>query len=221
MGPASGTTLRSRFQAMSPILMPADGDRDRIAAFEAVFDAYWPRVLAYALRRIANAADAEDIAAETFVVAWRRLAELPGGAATLPWLYAVTRRIVANQPRRNERLTRLRFRLRAESSAPSAATSAESPAALTALGRLRRDDQEILKLLAWEELTHAQIAHVLGLSPNAVAIRVHRARARFADVLRAVNQEEKLEDVKGSGASRTHTQPEGSVTGRDPRENAR
>jgi len=48
---------------------------------------------------------------------------------------------------------------------------------------LRSDEQELLRLWAWEDLTPAEIAVVLGITPNAVSIRLHRARGRLADVL--------------------------------------
>jgi RNA polymerase sigma-70 factor (ECF subfamily) len=52
-----------------------------------------------------------------------------------------------------------------------------------ALSTLRAEDQELLRLSAWEDLTPSEIAIVLGLTPNAVRIRLHRARGRFAAAL--------------------------------------
>ena len=59
----------------------------------------------------------------------------------------------------------------------------EHAAVLSAVGRLGPGDAELLQLLAWEQLSHAQAAVVLGCSVNAVAIRLHRARHRLADEL--------------------------------------
>lgn len=77
---------------------------------------------------------------------------------------------------------------------------------MEALARLRPDDQELLRLIAWDDLTHAEAAAVLGISANAVAIRLHRARRRFAEQL-----------VKGSSATRTSVLVKGS-TARDHKE---
>ncbi|MEO7229495.1 MAG: sigma-70 region 4 domain-containing protein, partial [Candidatus Limnocylindrales bacterium] len=71
---------------------------------------------------------------------------------------------------------------------------------IVALARLRPGDQEVLRLVAWEDLDHAQIATVLGITANAVAIRLHRARQRFATTLAEVESERGL---KGSARSRT------------------
>ncbi len=66
------------------------GDMD----FAALYEIHHARVLAYALRRTRTVADAEDAAAETFVVAWRKRASIP--ADPLPWLYGIARRVLAN-----------------------------------------------------------------------------------------------------------------------------
>lgn len=58
-----------------------------------------------------------------------------------------------------------------------------------ALARLRPADQEVLRLAAWEECTTAEIADVLGCTPNAAAVRLHRARARLRRAYAAVQQE--------------------------------
>jgi len=54
---------------------------------------------------------------------------------------------------------------------------------------MRVNDQELLRLWAWEELTPGQIAAVLGTTPNAVSIRLHRARGRLANLLQAQRKE--------------------------------
>lgn len=183
------------------------GTRDR--DFAAMFQAHHAQVLAYALRRTATPADAEDVAAETFVVAWRRRDSIPTDA--LPWLYGVARRVLANQRRSTMRRLRLVARWRPEP-APVMAGESDGPAQ-AALARLRPDDQELLRLVAWEELSHAQIATVLGVSVNAVAIRLHRARRRFENEFRRLHS-----DVKGSADDRTSGWVKGTLSRRIPEE---
>lgn len=185
------------------------------AAFDALFERHQRRILAYAIRRTTTVSDAEDVAADTFAVAWRRRADIP--ADELPWLYGVARRILANHRRARERRVRLWDRIAAADPRPQGGHAPEAQPALAAMARLRPDDQELLALVAWEELTHAQIAEVLAVSPNAVAIRLHRARARFAAELGRVPEQH----VKGSATARTHRSVRGRITGRLRREETR
>ena len=159
-------------------------------------------MLAYALRRSRGEADAEDAVAETFAVAWRRIGDLPDGEGALPWLLAIARRVLANQHRGSRRWGALIDRLRAQPRPVLITTPSPASPAIDALDRLRPDDQELLRLIAWDDLSHAEAAVVLGISVNAVAIRLHRARRRFADEL-----------AKGSVPSRTSTVVTGSTAG--------
>lgn len=171
------------------------------AAFAVLVETHERAVLAYALRRATTHADAEDAAAETWAIAWRRRDVLPDDP--LPWLYATARRVLANQHRGGRRrlalLQRLRGRLDPTAIADPGGPSGPDPVVVEALARLRPDDAELLRLVAWEELEHARIAAILGVTANAVAIRLHRARARFAEVYREIER-----DAKGEPADRTH-----------------
>jgi RNA polymerase sigma factor (sigma-70 family) len=180
----------------------------RLARFNTLFVEHQRPVLAYAMRRAQTLADAEDVAAETFTIAWRKFDSVPD-AEPLPWLYAVARRVLANHRRGNGRRERLAALLRVEDVATPmrAGEDLEGPA-FAALAALSPADQEILRLLAWEGLGNQQIAAVLGISPNAVAIRLHRARARFAE---ALDREGPGDDLKYPGPSRTS----GDVKGTD------
>lgn len=167
-----------------------------------LFSNYERRVLAYALRRALNEADAQDAAVETFAIAWRKIDQVPADA--LPWLLAVARRVIANQRRSSQRRAWLVAKLGRHSSSPQVrvASGGEDGPALAALSRLRPDDQELLRLVAWEELDHGAIASLIGISANAVAIRLHRARKRFREQL-----------LKDAGPGRTPTQAKGTSAG--------
>ncbi len=164
-----------------------------LARFESLFAAHQRDVLAYATRRSCTLADAEDAAAETFVIAWRKLASIPHEA--LPWLYAVARRVLANQRRGNGRRERLAALIRVDD-VPTPVRAGEDldRPLFVALASLPPADQEILRLVAWEDLGNRQIAEVLGITPNAVAIRLHRARARFTDALARTSNEDDQKD---------------------------
>ena len=137
-------------------------------------------VLGYALRRSTDPDDAADVMAETFLIAWRRLAEVPPDGEARLWLYGTARHVLANQDRGARRRDRLTERLRGElcRELPIAQPREES-AFLQALAGLREADRELLMLIGWEELTPTEAAEVLGISPFAARTRLHRARRRL------------------------------------------
>ncbi|WP_344209315.1 sigma-70 family RNA polymerase sigma factor [Kribbella sancticallisti] len=165
--------------------MPEPADRQQ--RFEEFFAANREAVLGYLVRRTANRHDAADLLADTFLVAWRRLEDVPPGDQTRPWLYGVARRVLANHHRGEGRRHALADRLRQELTEldEAAGSPAENSPAAIAFRALPEQDRELLSLVAWEELDTAQIAITLGISRNAVRIRLHRARKRFAKLLTA------------------------------------
>ena len=183
--------------------MPAS----RLSRFDALFTEHQRPVLAYAMRRTQTLADAEDVAAETFTIAWRKFDAIPT-AEPLPWLYAVARRVLANHHRGNGRRERLAALLRIEDvGTPMRAGEDRDGPAFVALVTLSPADQELLRLVAWEELGNQQIAAVLGITANAVAIRLHRARARYADALARTRDDD---DLKYLGPTRTSADVKGT-----------
>lgn len=143
-------------------------------------------VLAYALRRVEGPEDAADVVAETFLVAWRRLGEVPAGGEARLWLYAVARRVIANLHRTERRRTRLGQRL-TESLRTELAThpapSGEAAEVLRAMTDLTDGDRELLLLVSWEELSPSEAAKVLEISSLAARSRLHRARRRLRTLL--------------------------------------
>ena len=156
------------------------GDDER--RFRALFADHRRAVLGFALRRVADPADAADVLAETFLTAWRRLDDVPARDGTRPWLLAVARRVLANQRRGLKRHAGLAERMAGElaSHAPVAARVDNEDLGLhDALARLSDSDRELLLLSAWDGLTPAQIASVTGLHRATVRTRLHRARRRL------------------------------------------
>ena len=190
---------------------------EREALLASVFELAYAPLMAYARRRIAQLSDAEDVVAETFVVVWRRLDDLPRREAErLPWLFGIARRVLANQRRAAARRGRLRERMEAGNASQILHSPSPIPAVLDAIGRLSDNDQEILRLVAWEGLTHAEVGVVLGVSPNAAAIRLHRARARLERAMHGPSG-----DMKGVRRVRTWLGWKGSASSSHEREEAR
>ena len=142
----------------------------------------------YCLRRL-PADDAADALGEIFLVAWRRIDDIPGGDDTRPWLFGVARNVVRNALRTNRRVLRLRSKTAGlrEPSAPGPETvivrRSEHQLVIDALESLRPDDREILQLHVWDGLSRSEIAKTMSLSDNAVGMRLTRAKRRLAKQL--------------------------------------
>ncbi len=163
--------------AVAGTSQPSPEDR-----FRALYAAYFRDLLGYALRRVTASEDAADVVAETMLVAWRRIGDVPDDGSARLWLYGVARRVLANQHRGQTRRDRLGERLRQHlvAAAPDVAESVVAVTAVReALARLGDDDRELLGLTVWEGLTPQETATVLGLAPGTVRARLHRARARL------------------------------------------
>ena len=167
------------------------------AHFEELYRAHADRVHAYALRR-GTPAMADDVVAEVFLVAWRRLDQVPD--EPLGWLLGVARRVLANRRRTDSRTAALRDRLARDPTASEAAGAVAAPVVADrdervqrALAGLNERDRELLLLIAWEGLRVHEAAQALGVRANTLAVRLHRARRRLAAALAAEDVETELE----------------------------
>jgi RNA polymerase sigma-70 factor (ECF subfamily) len=179
-------------------------DDDEAARRRARFESLAPALiepLRRFLARRTDAATADDVLADTLLVCWRRLDDLP--EEPLPWAYGVARNCLANAERGARRQLRVASKIAVvDPPREAAAGPGEDDDALgEALGRLRPDDAELLRLWAWEQLTPAEIATVLDITSNAASIRLHRAREKLRDELR-----------KAGGASGHEESREGRTT---------
>jgi RNA polymerase sigma-70 factor, ECF subfamily len=132
---------------------------------------------------------AEDVLAETLLVIWRRLDDVPKGEQALPWTYGVAKNCLANAERSARRQGRVAGKIAVVDPPREGGdeATARDDDLHDALARLRPDEQELLRLWAWEQLTPAEIAVVLELTPNAVSIRLHRAKQKLAEQLRTLD----------------------------------
>ena len=154
------------------------------ARFRSVYTTHHAAVRNYCFRRLAPA-DANDAIAGVFLVAWRRIDSVPGGDATLPYLYGIARNTVANALRSNRRKDRLDGKVSAlpvefaQSPESQVVQREEARRILGVLDQLSDTEQELLRLKAWEQLPNAEIAEVMGLSLRAVDSRLSRARRKL------------------------------------------
>lgn len=149
----------------------------------AVYERHAPAIRAYAARRVERDA-VDDVVAETFAIAWRRL---PREADPLPWLYAVARRVVHGHRRSHARRGALVQRVAAFGGTTAPADPAEQvhgdPALARAFATLTEQEREAIRLVAWEQLEHADAARAAGCSRGTFAVRLSRARARLRAAL--------------------------------------
>lgn len=176
------------------------GAEDR---FRVLYAMHYLDVLAYFVRRLPQK-DAEDAAAEVFVVVWRRLAEVESMNDPRSWLFGVAHNVLRNSTRKWLRRKRLTTRLAGLATPPPISPeiyvlrSERDQMMLDALRHLSFDERELLRLVAWENLSHAEVAQVLGMREVAVSQRVSRARKKLDKALTRV-------EGRNSTASRLST----------------
>ena len=153
------------------------------ARLEALFCDHFSAVRSYARRRAPDSM-VDDVVAETFLVAWRRIDDLPDDAR--PWLLGVARKTLSTHLRSARRRTSLVEKLSA-AELPAAFSQVDGPdtGLIGALQRLSATDQEVLALAAWEALRPREAAVVLGVSPAWYRVRLHRAKRRLLRELEA------------------------------------
>ena len=144
--------------------------------FEQIYAEHVEAVRAY-VRRRAPEALVDDVVSDVFLVCLRRIDRVP--VESLPWLYAVARKTLANERRRSARAA---HGYEVPAGEPSPVGDGEFAAAFNALSER---DREVLRLVAWEGLSLADTATVLGCSAVACRVRYHRAKSRLASKLAA------------------------------------
>jgi RNA polymerase sigma-70 factor, ECF subfamily len=126
----------------------------------------------------------DDVLADTFLIAWRRLESIPGDP--LPWLFNTARNCLSNHRRGALRGAALLTRLAAEPAPPAPDEldrAAKRDSILRALARLNDLERELVMLADWDGLTPTQIAEMLVISPVVSRARLHRARRKLRDAL--------------------------------------
>lgn len=160
---------------------PTTPSREREQRFRAVYDASYADLLGFARRRV-HPTHAEDVVGEVFLVAWRRLDDVP---ADLPdaraWLFGVARKVILNTRRREDRHDAVAVRLSEVRQDP--ADAGQHPDLVACLvdvaaawPLLSGTDRESIGLAVLDGLSSPEAAAVLGISPTAFRLRLSRAR---------------------------------------------
>lgn len=165
------------------------GETNRRRRFEATFRATYPLVFAYALRRSLDRESAEEVVAETYLIAWRRFDVIPE-EQPLPWLLGTARRVRSNQRRHEARRppsgrdAKIGVADARDTQTPIPEAIAEREAFVAAFAALRERDREVLTLIAWDGLRVREAAAVMDCTSAVFSIRLHRARQRLLNELK-------------------------------------
>lgn len=171
--------------------------------FRSAYGATYPDLLRFVTRRV-HPSHAEDVVADVFLVAWRRVADLPDTLdSQRAWLFGIARRTLLNQYRTDRRQEALSVRI-AEHQPTTAGVDPDVIAARIDLarvwGHLSPADQEAIALTAWDGLDGPAAAAVLGITPVAYRLRLSRARRTLRRLL----------DLPHNSAARSAALPEGN-----------
>ena len=151
-------------------------DRPDHRAFTALYSAHYGAVLGFVRRRLPDAS-VEDVVADVFTTAWRRIDDVPDEPR--PWLFGVARHTLLTAQRGHARRAALSVRIASHPPGPAPDHSdevADSLDLVTAWQRLSAAHQEAIALVTHDGLTGAEAAKVLGCSRSAFSVRLVRAR---------------------------------------------
>jgi RNA polymerase sigma-70 factor, ECF subfamily len=159
--------------------------------FAEVFDRYYAQIHGYASRRLGEGL-ADDVAAETFLVAFTRRKKFDlSRSDARPWLYGIASNLIARQHRAEARryraLTRVGIDAVIEGHADQVAVRLDAQASrralAAALADIPRGERDVLLLVAWAELTSEQVGEALGIPAGTARTRLHRARTKLCAAL--------------------------------------
>lgn len=141
-----------------------------------------PQITKYLVRRV-SPSDVEDTASRIFEIAWTKRNQAPKGFE-LPWLYRIAGYVVANHRRREDSQARFLTVFRPNDSSPSAEDIAVGDLALSeAWAKLSPSDRQVIALSSFEGLDNSNAARVFGISTNAFALRLSKAKAKLRKFL--------------------------------------
>jgi RNA polymerase sigma factor (sigma-70 family) len=181
----------------------ADGDdaaviqlsRHEPEHFTVLFRRHAPHIQRYVARRLGQDA-AEDIVAETFLLAFRQRDSYDSGRADArPWLYGIATNLIGRHRRAEVRLYRALARTGADPVMEAFTDRVDDRVSADAAGRrlaaclarLPEELRDTLLLVAWGDLSYEQVAGALGVPAGTVRSRVSRARSKLRRALGDTN----------------------------------
>ncbi len=172
--------------------IPATPDETSSEGFEVFFREHYSNLWRYVARRVPHS-KADDVVSASFIVAWGKYSttETP----SLPWLISIASYEVANARRQQSRERRNSISVVHEEMAATLGDDFEGSGVRRAMSALGDADQEILRLILWDELSREEIAQILNLSINAVNVRYHRALQKLERSIVVPHHIEPVKDI--------------------------
>jgi RNA polymerase sigma-70 factor (ECF subfamily) len=155
---------------------PASPDAARSSDFERFFRENYSSLWRYVARRVPRA-KTDDVVSTSFIVAWEKYSTVDN--PSLPWLIRVASFEIANVRRKQGREGRHEISIVIDGFAAPSGDDFDGSSVRSAMARLSESEQEILRLVLWDELPREDIGLILSLSINAVNVRYHRALQKF------------------------------------------
>ncbi len=158
------------------------GTGDPRSRFRSLYESTFPDIYAFVARNEGPGSDTDDVVAETYLTAWRRISEVPAPPDDRLWIYGVARNTLARFRRTRQRRGQLFRRLSSQphASVPPIEPQSRHPEVLDALSHLPGREREVVQLIYWDGLSQDEAAAVIGCSANALRIRLHRAKKRLS-----------------------------------------
>ena len=156
------------------------GEDEKQNGFEVFFREHYERLAQYVGRRV-PASRVDDIVSATFVVAWKKFRKVD--CPSLPWLFRIASFEVKSSDRAARRGGNTLSVEVIQNRADGGGDTFDATPVLAALSKLSTSDQEILRLVHWDDLTRPEVAEVLDLTVNAVNVRYHRALSRLEQLM--------------------------------------
>lgn len=161
---------------------PVADNRDPRSRFRSLYESTFRDIYAYVARSQGTGSDTDDVVAETYLAAWRRINDVPASPEDRLWMYGVARNTLARFQRTRQRRSHLFSRLSTQPGPVVRFIESDSrhPEVLEAVSHLPNREREVVQLIYWDGLSQDEAAAVLGCSVNALRIRLHRAKERLS-----------------------------------------
>jgi RNA polymerase sigma-70 factor (ECF subfamily) len=159
---------------------------------EKLVNDYQKEIINFHFRLVGNRFDAEDLAQETFIKAYKKLNTLKSPEKTRSWLYSIARNTVMDFFRKNKNREVSQGSALLENIAQTTATDFQNYAAEREISKelerfidkLVKEDRAIIRLLYYEGFTYKEIVKLLNINENTLKSRLHRARKVLLEMIR-------------------------------------